>query len=153
MLRSLHTVSSGARHAIQPHLLSIQFLFLRSFVYKTAACQYNPRHNRLGLSIFCECNSFFYIYIYIYIYIDLCIKRRQCPTLKKTQCHIPIVERSAGRSQCHFVYKTAAKPNPKKKRSVIYPSLHGVLERYNAMQCNAMQCNAMAQPNAKENAM
>ena len=58
MLRSLHTVSSGARHAIQPHLLSIQFLFLRS-----------------------------------------------------------------------FVYKTAAKPNPKKKRYVIYPSLHGVLER------------------------
>merc|ERR1712023_280850 len=27
MLRSLHTVSSGARHAIQPHLLSIQFVF------------------------------------------------------------------------------------------------------------------------------
>ena len=27
MLRSLHTVSSRARHAIQPHLLSIQFLF------------------------------------------------------------------------------------------------------------------------------
>ena len=70
MLRSLHTVSSGARHAIQPHLLSIQFLFLRS-----------------------------------------------------------------------FVYKTAAKPNPKKKRSVIYPSLHGVLER--------SQCHAAAAEGAK----
>ena len=72
MLRFLHTIFSGARHVIQLHLLSIQFLFLRS-----------------------------------------------------------------------FVYKTAAKLNPKKKRSVIYPSLHGVLERYNTMQCNAMQCNAM----------
>ena len=102
MLRSLHTVSSGARHAIQPHLLSIQFLFLRSFVYKTAACQCNPRHNRLSLSIFCECNSFFFL-------IDLCIKRRQCPTLKKTQCHIPIVERSAGRSQCHPAAAEGAK--------------------------------------------
>ena len=70
MLRSLHTVSSGARHAIQPHLLSIQFLFLRS-----------------------------------------------------------------------FVYKTAAKPNPKKKRYVIYPSLHGVLER--------SQCHPAAAEGAK----
>ena len=28
-------------------------------------------------------------------------------------------------------------------RAALYPSLHGVLERYNTMQCNAMQCNAM----------
>ena len=68
--------------------------FLHSFVYKTAACQCNPRHNRLSLSIFCECNSFFY----------------------------------------RFVYKTTAMPNPKKKRSVIYPSLHDVLDARNAIQ-------------------
>merc|ERR1712023_627978 len=76
------------------------------------------------------------------------------PTLEKTLCHAPFLAYGVlGRSPCHpapssehtvrflrsFVYKTAAKPNPKKKRSVIYPSLHGVLERYNTMQCNAMQ--------------
>ena len=62
-----------------------------------------------------------------------------------------------GRSPCHaapsfehtvlflrsVVYTMAAKPNAKKKRFVIYTILHGVLERYNAMQCNGMQCNAM----------
>ena len=70
MLRSLHTVSSGARHAIQPHLLSVHFLFLRS-----------------------------------------------------------------------FVYKTAAKPNPKKKRYVIYPFLHGVIQSW--------QCHPAAAEGAK----
>ena len=101
MLRSLHTVSSGARHAIQPHLLSIQFLFLRSFVYKTAACQCNPATTGSVFPSSANAIRFFFI--------DLCIKRRQCPTLKKTQCHIPIVERSAGRSQCHPAAAEGAK--------------------------------------------
>ena len=47
---------------------------------------------------------------YDVFFIDLWIERRQCPTLKKkTQCHIPIVERSAGRSQCHPAAAEGAK--------------------------------------------
>ena len=164
MLRSLHTVSSGARHAIQPHLPSIQFLFLRSFVYKTAA-QPNPKKKR----------SVIYPSLHGVLerYNTMQCNAMQCnamqwhsPTLEKTLCHAPFLAYGVlGRSLCHsapssehtvpflrsFVYKTAAKLNPKKKRSVIYPSLHGVLERYNTMQCSAMQWHSPTLPGRQKN--
>ena len=85
-----------------------------------------------------------------------CAMQWHSPTLEKTLCHAPFLAYGVlGRSPYHpapssehtvpflrsFVYKTAAKPNPKKKRSVIYPSLHGVLER--------SQCHAAAAEGAK----
>ena len=132
MLCSLHTMSLGARHVVRMQ---------------------------------CKCNAVEYTTIQC--------NAMQCNAMAQPNARENVMSWSVpaygvlGRSPCHpapssehtvlflrsFVYKTAAKPNPKKKRSVIYPSLHGVLERYNTMQCNAMQCNAMAQPNARENAM
>ena len=108
MLRSLHTVSSGARHAIQPHLLSIQFLFLRSFVYKTAA-KPNPKKKRSVINLSLHGHS-----------------HSHSLSHSHSQCVFFFFYR--------FVYKTTAMPNTKKKRSVIYPSLYDVLDARNAMQ-------------------
>ena len=54
MLRSLHTVSSGARHAIQPHLLSIQ-LWPRNLnaMQCNAMAQPNGRKNAMSCSVPC----------------------------------------------------------------------------------------------------
>ena len=161
MLRSLHTVSSGARHAIQPHLLSIQFLFLRSFVYKTAA-KPNPKKKR----------SVIYPSLHGVLerYNTMQCNAMQCnamqwhsPALEKTLCHAPFLAYGVlGRSPCH--------PAPSSEHTVLLFLAYGVFGRspchpavpnamecntihYNTMQCNAMQCNAMAQPNARKNAM
>ena len=50
----LHMVSSGARHAIKSYFLSIQLLFLCSFVYKTAA-KPNAKKKRSVIFFLYEC--------------------------------------------------------------------------------------------------
>ena len=52
-----------------------------------------------------------------------------------------------------FFMKRRQSRTLRKKCSVIYPCFHGVLKRYNRMQCNATQCNGTAQSYRKRYVM
>ena len=123
MFLSPYAVSSGAHHVIQLFfVLSIQLLFLlSSFVYETAS-QSNPKKKRAVIYFFFFCTVFW----------NATIQRnaKQCNSMAQ-----PIEKRYAMFCFC--------------LRCPSYSSLHGVLERYNTMQCNAMQSNGTAEREKK----
>ena len=119
MLRSLHTVSSGARHAIQPHLLSIQFLFYAVLFIKRRQSP-TLRKNALSYTHPCtvswnateQCNAM------------QCNAMAQ-PNARKNamSCSVPCI-------RC-----------PRALAMLLECNANAM--QYNTLQYNAMQCNAM----------
>ena len=121
MLRSLHTVSSGARHAIQPHLLSIQFFCSSHTVssgVRHAIQQYPMQWNAIQYTTI-QCNAM------------------QCNAMAQPNARKNAMLCSVPRIRCP---RALAMPSSSIMQCnvVQYNTL-----QYNAMQCNAMQCNAM----------
>ena len=125
MLRSLHTVSSGVRHAIQPHLLSIQLWPRNLNAFKFQGLQYNTM----------QCNA----------------TQWHSPALEKTLCRAPFLAYGVlGRSPCHPAPSSEHIVMASELERVQIPR---PAAQDTTIQCNAMQCNAMAQPSARKNAM
>ena len=139
MLRSLHTVSSGARHAIQPHLLSIE-LWPRNFNAFKFSCSVPrlrcPRASPSSFLVRMQCNAV--------QYNTLQYNAMQCNAIhyNTMQCnamqwHSPTLEKNA---------MSCSVPRIRCPRALTMPSssiMQWNAVQYNTSQYNAMQCNAI----------